>query len=63
MKLKSEEIQKMSQEERKQKLKDLKVELIKSRVGSKTGKTKDIKRAIARLLTFVNADKMAGRNK
>jgi ribosomal protein L29 len=56
--LKTEELSKMSETERKDKLKDLRIELIKSRVSSsKTSKTKDIKRAIARLLTFVNAEK------
>ena len=53
--MKARDIQKMSKEERKKKLKELKMELIKSRVNaSKTGssKTKEIKKIIARILTL-----------
>ena len=48
------EMKKMNENERTQKIKELKIELIKSRVGDKSGKikTKEIKKAIARLLTF-----------
>lgn len=53
--LKAKDIQRMSNEERTKKLEELKMELIKSKVGaSKTGssKTKEIKKIIARLITF-----------
>jgi len=53
--LKSKDIQNMSKEDREKKLKELKLELIKSKVGaSKTGssKIKEIKKIIARILTF-----------
>ena len=62
--MKTDEINKMDATERRQKIKELRIELIKSRVSSsKTSKTKDIKRALAPLLTFVNADKMRRRQK
>ena len=51
------EIKKMAFQEREKKLKDLKLELIKSKANaSKTGskKTKEIKKIIARILTFNN---------
>jgi ribosomal protein L29 len=53
--MKFKEIQKLSQGERTKKLKELKLELIKSRVSaSKTGNTKakEIKKIIARILTI-----------
>jgi ribosomal protein L29 len=53
--LKSKDIRKMSQKEIEEKLKDLKMELIKSQVASNKGgklKIKEIKRTIARLLTI-----------
>ena len=48
------DISKMTEKERTQKLKDLQFELIKANVtANKTNaKTKEIKRAISRLLTF-----------
>ena len=52
--LKFKEINKMSKEEKEKKLKDLEMELIKSRVNaSKSGKTKisEIKKLIARIKT------------
>lgn len=53
-------IAKMSQEERNQKLKELKFELVKANVtANKTNaKTKEIKRAISRILTFNNIEKL-----
>ena len=54
-KLKASEIKKMTKEERKDKLEELKMELLKSRVSaSKTGnsKVKEIKRLIARITTL-----------
>ena len=50
--LKSKEIAKMGKEEIEKKMKELKMELIKSRANnSKSIKTREIKRIIARLLT------------
>ncbi|MCA9485229.1 MAG: 50S ribosomal protein L29 [Nanoarchaeota archaeon] len=51
--LKMNEISKMSDKDKKDKLKDLKMELVRANVtANKTNaKTKEIKRAIARLLT------------
>ena len=54
-KLKAAEIKKMTKEERNQKLEELRMELIKSRVSaSKTGnsKVKEIKRLVARIMTL-----------
>lgn len=53
--MKTKEIRKMSKEEKEKKLKELKLELVKSYVSaSKTGgsKTKEIKKAIARIITL-----------
>ena len=53
--LKSKDISKMSNKEREEKIGDLKMELIKEKINlSKGGKIKirEIKRTIARLLTF-----------
>jgi ribosomal protein L29 len=51
--LKSKEIVKMSENEINEKLKDLKIELIKSRVSAnKSGKVNELKKTIARLLTI-----------
>jgi ribosomal protein L29 len=53
--MKYKEITKMSKEDREKKLKDLKIELIKSKTkASKTGSsnTKEIKKTIAKILTF-----------
>ena len=53
--LKFKDIQNMEGEDRKKKLKELKQELVKSRINSsKSGssKTKEIKKIIARILTF-----------
>ncbi len=53
--LKSKDISKISQKEIEEKIKDLKMELIKNQISSgKRGKmkTREIKRTIARLLTF-----------
>jgi len=53
--LKSKDISKISQKEIKEKIKDLKMELIKNQISSGKGgkmKTREIKRTIARLLTF-----------
>jgi len=54
--LRSKDIVRMSNEEKKQKLKDLKLELIKANVtANKTGKIKikELRRTIAKLLTFM----------
>jgi len=53
--MKYKDITKMSNEEREKKLKELKIELIKSKTNaSKTGNTntKEIKKTIAKILTF-----------
>ncbi len=53
--MKTKDIQKMSKEERRKKLKELELELIKSRVNvSKTGSSKirNIKKNIAQILTL-----------
>lgn len=57
--MKNEEMRKMSKEERKGKIQELKLELIKSKVtANKTNtKTKLIKRQIARILTMNNMQK------
>ncbi len=66
MGLKMKDIKGMSAEARKGKIQELKLEMIRGRTSaSKTkSKTKDIKRAIARLLTFAQAEKLGlGRKK
>lgn len=57
--LKYKEISKMSEKERKQKLQELKMELVRSNVSANkaNAKTKEIKKAIARLLTFNKSQK------
>ena len=53
--MKYKEITKMGKEDREKKFKDLKIELVKSKARtSKTGSssTREIKKAIARILTF-----------
>lgn len=53
--LKSKDIERMSKVEREKKLEELRMELIKSKVGaSKSGssKTREIKKIIARILTI-----------
>tara|TARA_Y100000310_G_C20552078_1_gene748591 strand:+ start:750 stop:962 length:213 start_codon:yes stop_codon:yes gene_type:complete len=60
--LKAKDISKMSEKEINDKIKDLKLELVKNQITSGKGgklKTNEIKRTIARLLTFnrLNKDK------
>jgi ribosomal protein L29 len=53
--LRLKEISKMSEKERNEKIKDLKMELIKSHISSGKGgklKTREMKKTIARLMTF-----------
>ena len=53
--LKSKDVRKMSSREIDEKIKELKMELIKEKVSAAKGgklKTREIKRTIARLLTF-----------
>ena len=51
--LKYKDIEKMSEKERQEKLKELSMELIKNKASDKGKlKAKEIKKAIARLLTF-----------
>jgi len=51
--LKAKEIRKMSREDREKKLKELRFEIVKSKAGNakKSGKAKEIKKIIARILT------------
>lgn len=51
--LKYKDVVKMNDEQRAKKLKELKLELTKS-LGKAGGKTKEIKKMIARVLTFKN---------
>lgn len=58
--LKLSEIKKMSEKEKKEKIKELKIELVKSKVDlAKGGKTKirEIKKTIARLLTVARLNR------
>ncbi len=58
--LRSKDISKMSEKEIQEKIKDLKMELIKEKVSAGKGgklKTREIKRTIARLLTFDRLNK------
>ena len=58
--LKAKDISKMSEKERNEKIKDLKIELIKDKASAGKGgkiKTKEIKKTIARLLTFNRINK------
>lgn len=62
--MKFKDIQKMSKEDREKKLKELRLELIKSKVNaSKTGtsKTREIKKIIARILTLDSKQKELGK--
>jgi len=64
--MKFKEIQKLSEGDRKNKLKELKVELVKVKTGaSKQGssKTKEIRKIIARILTLNNQEKEVEKNK
>jgi ribosomal protein L29 len=59
--LKSKDIAKMAEKEMDEKLKELGTELIKSKVASKKGgksSLREIKRTIAKLLTFKRANEM-----
>ncbi len=57
--LKGKDIVKMDAKERSAKLKELRMELVKSKVAGKSSKirTKEIKKAIARLLTVTSASR------
>ena len=58
--LKTKEIAKMSEKDIKEKIKDLRLELIKSKVNSGKGgkiKIREMKKTIARLLTFDRLNK------
>ena len=58
--LKSKEIAKMNKNEKEKRLKELKLELIKTRANvAKTGssKSKEIRRMIARIMTFSKSSK------
>lgn len=57
--IRAKEVVKMSQQERDSKLSELRLELVKGQVAAKkaTAKTKELKRAVARLLTFKSTTK------
>ena len=58
--LKISEVKKMSKEERNKKLNELRLELVKSRAGVSKGgssKIKEIKKTIAKILTFNKSQK------
>jgi large subunit ribosomal protein L35e len=59
--IRKKELKNMNKENMEKKLKDLKVELVKSKsqkiAQGTASKTKEIKRTIARLLTFINSNK------
>lgn len=59
--IKKKDISKMSKDERDTKIKELKLELVKGSVAANktNAKTKEIKRTIARLMTFNNSNKEA----
>lgn len=63
--IRSKDVAKMSQEERNAKLKELELELVKSYVTANktTAKTKEIKRTIARLITFSKPNKVVLKKK
>ena len=64
--LKLKDLKNMSKEDREKKLKELKLELVKAKVSAtKTGssKIKEIKKIIARILTFNNSVKKEGLKK
>jgi large subunit ribosomal protein L29 len=59
MALKAKEIRNMSEEERKKKLEELRLELVKARtVKTGSSKIKEIRRMIARILTINNPKKL-----
>ena len=63
--LRAKDVAKMDKSERETKLKELKMELVKSHVtaNKQNSKTKEIKRAISRILTFNNSHKEALKSK
>ena len=64
--MKFKDLQKISKDEKEEKLKELKIELIKSKTGaSKQGgsKHKQVKKIIARIHTLNNREKLLGGNK
>lgn len=61
--LKASEIRKMNTQDREKRLKELKLELIKSKSGKSKTKSKEIKRIIARILTINKSDEEELKNK
>jgi len=64
--MKFKDVQKLSKTDRAKKLKELKIELVKSKTGvAKQGssRTREIRKIIARILTFNNAEKSEELNK
>lgn len=63
--LKAKDISKMAEKDREEKLKDLRLELVKAKVTANkaNAKPKEIKRTIARLITFSKSGKEALKKK
>lgn len=61
--LKTEEIRKMSKDDREKRLKELRLELVRSKAGKSNTKSKEIKKIIARILTLNKSDEEALKNK
>jgi len=55
--LRYKEITKMNDKELEEKLAELKLQLVKIAASNKNGKTKEIKRAVSRILTFKTSQK------
>jgi ribosomal protein L29 len=55
--LRFKDITKMNEKEREEKLAELKLQLVKIAASNKNGKTKEIKRAVSRILTFNTSQK------
>ena len=65
-KLKTKDIKKMSESERMKKIEELKLELVKAKVSvakSGSSKAKEIKKAVARILTINNQKNKTGVDK
>jgi len=55
--LRFKDITKMNDKEREEKLAELRLSLVKIAASNKNGKTKEIKRAVSRILTFNTSQK------
>jgi ribosomal protein L29 len=61
--IKKEELKKMNEKEIEERIEQLRIELVKSKVANKTSKTdpSEIRRTIARLLTLKKSNKTGGK--